>query len=198
MTTFKIGDRVRHKTIGEGVVVECHEGHSMCSGGRVSWRSDRWHSDHERGGVDSHYVNEPMDLTLVEPAPPPDTRKRLREYTDLCDGDVAVIAGVPFTRCAFGGGERLSYETEQGAVREVSQRDDVLSGMLVDEVRRKPRTKKRRVYEEVVDPTEVRTGDIHCFDGAENFVRRDEELKVMSCAMTRTVYRLVEETEVPR
>jgi hypothetical protein len=64
--------------------------------------------------------------------------------------------------------------------------------MLVDEVRRKPRTKKRRVYEEVEDDSH-KTGDLivtkkgYCT--AHSNVPRDDD---------ETIYRLIEETEVPR
>jgi hypothetical protein len=181
MTKFKVGDRVRltgdawrnHGLIGEVHVVENIVGglaHIAAFG---------------RGFA---IYRDAMDYsaTLVEHAPPPpDTRKRLREYTDIENGDTVVIGGVALTMTG-------GYLTnEKGS--QMSTGYAIIQDMLVDEVRRKPRTKKRRVYEEV-DVKSALRGDIVVTSNGDRYTYYSSG----DVADGEYVLRLVEETEVPR
>ena len=174
MTTFKIGDRVRHihanSTPREIVAVGSN---TVCVRGARVWDPslEIWITD---------------KIALEEAAEP---RKRLREYTDLADGDVVVIAGVDWTykRTEADGGMISSGGCTYGYCI------GPLAALLVDEVRRKPRTKKRRVYEEV-DVADAKAGDF-LIDEQSGFHIHYTGGK---CPGVVTFYRLVEETEVPR
>lgn len=179
MTKFKVGDRVRHAKFGAGTVVE-----SLCDDEPKSMVCVHFETWDEYDGEDDYHAI--CEVALWRD-PPLDTRKRLREYTDLADGDAVVIAGVPLK---VNGGvlEQDGCEPEW----------HVYSEMIVDEVRRKPRMKKRRVYEEV-DAKDAREGDLLEHD-------RDPRVRARlsdwdgdpSDLEGATVLRLVEETEVPR
>ena len=130
-TTFKIGDRVRHiHSVPAPREIVAVGSNTVCVRGAREWDPslEIWIKD---------------KIALVEEAEP---RKRLREYTDLCDGDVVVIAGVPFMvdGDALIAGEQYIWTTQMP-----------WAAMLVDEVRRKPRTKKRFVVEECEEHTGV-------------------------------------------
>jgi len=127
----------------------------------------------------------PRSASLFEP------RKRLREYTDLADGDVVVIAGVDWEVEQ----NRHLAKLVRGALS-VSALGDAFRDMFVDEVRRKPRMKKRRVYEEVLNAKCIAVDDIIVCDG-EEVVAGYKDLNLPANS-NRTVYRLIEETEVPR
>lgn len=177
MTTFKIGDMARLTgsgwpryglPVGSILPIEdIKEGHAVVHG----------------ANGDELFITDNVHWSAEPAPPPPATRKRLREYTDLCDGDVAVIAGVPFTvdGDALIADEKYIWTTQMP-----------WAAMLVDEVRRKPR--KRRVLEEI-DAKDVRAGDIIVYEDGRMVL--DAEVG-RSMYRVATVYRLVEETEVPR
>lgn len=88
MTTFKTGDRVRHRKFGLGVVTGSTDDEDP---GMIAVRFDGW--DEYADPSDYH----PMRESAIWHDPPPDPRKRLREYTDLDNGDTVVIGGVALT-----------------------------------------------------------------------------------------------------
>lgn len=191
-TAFKVGDRV--KLTGEAWkdnepemyrrVVEVTRHHEN---GNPAFIFD---------GVEWYiYCDEHGDwsATLVEPAAPaPDTRKRLREYTDLADGDVVVIAGVALTARAPVPPDAIRvWNDERTNAYPVT--NGALADMLVDEVHRKPKTRRRLLFDEVVDAKEAGHGDIVMDKHGHRSILCDQPVEE-----GEVVFRLVEETEVPR